>query len=149
MQHSPGNGEVFMEGEMQQGEEQAASLQHNEVVVSMAEPPPTSQPPPPPTHQPPPYHPPPLALPYTLAPFGFTVQPLPTHFQLARHPHVAHQVYHLSAPTFQYPPHAANNQPAYVAQVCSLITGWNELAKITVLLLGASFFYLSYVINIY
>ncbi|XP_046667427.1 zinc finger SWIM domain-containing protein 8 homolog isoform X2 [Homalodisca vitripennis] len=118
IRHSPGNGEVFMEQqpEVQQPEEQGPPGLVEQVVVC-GEPPPQPQPPPlpPPTHQPPPpYHPPPLALPYTIAPFGFTVQPV---LQLARHPHphVTHQVYHLSPPTFQYPPHAANNQPAYAS----------------------------------
>lgn len=84
-QHSPLNGELYMEGEMQGQEEgaQASAMvpsmpQHNEVVtVSMAEPPP-------PTHTPTPtqYHPPPLTVPYLAAPFGFTVQPLPAHFQV-------------------------------------------------------------------
>lgn len=90
-------------------------------------PPPTpNQPPPghpngPVLHQPPPpYHAPPLAHSYAIAPFGFTVQPLPPHFQITArhhpHPHLSlppPQVYHLSQPTFQYPPHAANSHPPY------------------------------------
>lgn len=99
-----------MEGEIQQQyeEQPPPAMQHSEVVVPLVDPPLTSQPPPP-------YHSPPLALPCTIAPFGFTVQPFPPHFQLARHPHLTHQVYHLSPPAFQYPPHTANSQPTYAS----------------------------------
>lgn len=52
------------------------------------------------------------------------MQPLPAHFQISRHPHLAHQVYQLAPPTFQYPPHAAHSQPAYtsISQVISQVT---------------------------
>lgn len=77
------------------------------------QPPPNQPPPNPPMHQPmPPYHPPPIGLPYTVAPYGFTVQAIPPHFQLAtRHLIPPNQIYHLPPPTFQYPPHASNQQP--------------------------------------
>lgn len=75
-QHCPGTGgEVYAEGEqclppLPQEDQATVSLPHtHNEIVPMTEPQP-------PTHQPPPqYHPPPpaLALPYTIAPFGFTV----------------------------------------------------------------------------
>uniref|UniRef100_A0A1B6CIJ5 SWIM-type domain-containing protein n=2 Tax=Clastoptera arizonana TaxID=38151 RepID=A0A1B6CIJ5_9HEMI len=111
MRH-PSNGDQSFENE---------SFEEINQEMPIPEPhPSTTQPPITPVlHQPPPppYHTQPLAHSYTI-PFGFTLQHLPPQFQITarHHPHLSippAQVYHLSSPTFQYPPHAANSHPPY------------------------------------
>lgn len=122
LRYSPNCGDAYLENDTPEDplNEGMAIIQE----ANLQQPQAAQQPPPPAPaiHQgppPPPYTTAPLALPYTI-PFGFTVQPLPPHYQITtrHHPHMAlppPQVYHLAAPTFQYPPHAANNQPAYAS----------------------------------
>ncbi|XP_075215319.1 zinc finger SWIM domain-containing dorado [Lycorma delicatula] len=116
VRHTPGGDQML---ESEPSEEGNSSGLVSLVEQSLPPPPtPPSQPPPSaPMHQPmPPYHPPPIGLPYTVAPYGFAVQAIhPPHSQIAtRHLIPPNQIYHLPPPTFQYPPHASNQQPPII-----------------------------------
>ncbi|XP_039277484.1 zinc finger SWIM domain-containing protein 8 isoform X2 [Nilaparvata lugens] len=103
--HTPG-GEQMMELEQapDDGSAAAAAAVQGLALVDTSMPP-LPPPPPPPA---------PFGMPFAVAaPYGYAIHPHPPTFQLAAAPthHIQIPTYHLPPPpTFQYPPHASNQQ---------------------------------------